>query len=92
MVGSASVFDGCDDSCGWIAAVVAALAYGSFGVPIKATVQVDVRSFIFVLLFLLDGTAADKGFIVVSIFRCVCLLSLLFRARSPAQSARRSFH
>jgi hypothetical protein len=38
-----SIFDDCDDSCGWIAAVVAALAYGSYGVPIKETVQIDVH-------------------------------------------------
>jgi hypothetical protein len=42
-----SVFDGCDDSCGWVAAFVAALAYGSFGVPIKATVKVDVHPLVF---------------------------------------------
>jgi hypothetical protein len=36
-----SVFDGCDDSCGWTAAVVAALAYGSFGVPIKETTRLQ---------------------------------------------------
>lgn len=35
--GSSSVFDGCTDSCGWIAALVSAVAYGSFGVPIKET-------------------------------------------------------
>jgi Transmembrane family, TMEM144 of transporters len=34
---SATIFDGCDDSCGWTAAIIAALAYGSFGVPIKET-------------------------------------------------------
>lgn len=34
---SANIFDGCDDSCGWTAAIIAALAYGSFGVPIKET-------------------------------------------------------
>lgn len=42
-----SVFDGCDDSCGWVAAFVAALAYGSFGVPIKATVKIDVHPLVF---------------------------------------------
>lgn len=40
---TASIFDDCDDSCGWIAAVVAALAYGSYGVPIKETAQIDVH-------------------------------------------------
>jgi hypothetical protein len=42
-----SVFDGCDDSCGWVAAFVAALAYGSFGVPIKATAKMDVHPLVF---------------------------------------------
>lgn len=38
-----SVFDACSDSCGWTAAVIAALAYGSFGVPIKYTKDIDVH-------------------------------------------------
>jgi hypothetical protein len=42
-----SVFDGCDDSCGWVAAFVAALAYGSFGVPIKHTAKIDVHPLVF---------------------------------------------
>jgi hypothetical protein len=42
-----SVFDGCDDSCGWVAAVISALAYGSYGVPIKATSKVDVHPLVF---------------------------------------------
>lgn len=41
-----SLFDGCSDSCGWVAAAVAALAYGSFGVPIKETVNIDVHPLI----------------------------------------------
>lgn len=39
---TASIFDGCSESCGWIAAAVAALAYGSYGVPIKSCGNVDV--------------------------------------------------
>ena len=39
----ASVFDQCGDSCGWTAAFIAALAYGTFGVPIKETVHLDVH-------------------------------------------------
>jgi glucose uptake protein GlcU len=31
------------DSCGWIAAIIASLAYGSYGVPIKATLDIDVH-------------------------------------------------
>jgi Transmembrane family, TMEM144 of transporters len=38
-----SRFDQCSDHCGWIAAIVAALSYGTFGVPIKETVSVDVH-------------------------------------------------
>jgi hypothetical protein len=34
-----TIFDGCDDSCGWTAALVAAIAYGSYGVPIKETMH-----------------------------------------------------
>jgi len=42
-----SALDACTDSCGWVAAFVAALAYGSFGVPIKHTKSVDVHPFVF---------------------------------------------
>ena len=38
-----SVFDGCTDECGWWAGFIAALAYGSFGVPIKETKDIDVH-------------------------------------------------
>lgn len=38
-----SIFDGCGDQCGWIAAFVAALANGTYGVPIKETKQFDVH-------------------------------------------------
>ena len=31
--------EGCGDPCGWMAAFIAALAYGSYGVPIKATMD-----------------------------------------------------
>ena len=30
-----SIFDGCSDACGWMAAIVCVLSFGSFGVPIK---------------------------------------------------------
>ena len=42
-----SVFDSCDDSCGWTFAIVAAVAYGSFGVPIKETAKLDVHPLVF---------------------------------------------
>ena len=35
--------EGCGDLCGWIAAAVAAVCYGSYGVPIKATLDIDVH-------------------------------------------------
>jgi len=41
--GTVSVFDSCTDSCGWIAALVSVLAWGSFGVPIKTGVTCDVH-------------------------------------------------
>jgi hypothetical protein len=33
----------CSDGCGWVAGVVAALAYGSFGVPVRHTKHIDVH-------------------------------------------------
>jgi hypothetical protein len=39
---SESVFAFCTDACGWFAAVVAVLSFGSFGVPIKS-VNVEVN-------------------------------------------------
>lgn len=41
-----SLLDGCSDNCGWAAAVVCVLAFGSFGVPIKKAANVDVDPFI----------------------------------------------
>lgn len=38
-----NVFDQCTDTCGWTAAFIAALAYGSFGVPVKSTKHIDVH-------------------------------------------------
>jgi Transmembrane family, TMEM144 of transporters len=42
-----SIFDGCSDSCGRTAGIMAALAYGSFGVPIKQTKHIDVHPLVF---------------------------------------------
>ena len=42
-----SSFDSCTDTCGWVAAFVAALSYGSYGVPIKHTKHIDVHPLIF---------------------------------------------
>lgn len=33
----------CGDACGWLAAVIGAVCSGSYGVPIKATLDVDVH-------------------------------------------------
>jgi len=41
-----SAFDQCDESCGWIAALIAAISYGTFGVPVKQTVGLDVHPFV----------------------------------------------
>ena len=38
-----SIFSGCTDACGWTAAVVAVLSFGSFGVPIKYAGKVEVH-------------------------------------------------
>ena len=45
MTGS-SLFDNCSDSCGWTAGILAAVAYGCFGVPIKETAHMDVHPLI----------------------------------------------
>jgi len=36
-------FEGCTEYCGWVATLVAALCFGSYGVPIKETSRVDVH-------------------------------------------------
>lgn len=38
----ASLFATCSDGCGWAGAVVAPFAFGSFGVPLKTSVKVEV--------------------------------------------------
>ena len=45
----ASTPDDCGDGCGWLAAILAALAYGSYGVPIKISarrMQQDVHPWV----------------------------------------------
>ena len=45
-----SLLDGCSDSCGWTAALVALVCYGTYGVPIKQTMtteQQDVNPLVF---------------------------------------------
>jgi glucose uptake protein GlcU len=41
-----SLLAGCTETCGWFAAVVAVFSWGSFGVPIKSNVNVDVNFFV----------------------------------------------
>jgi len=43
---TASIFDGCGEGCGWSAAILAALAWGTFGVPLKTNVNVEVNFFV----------------------------------------------
>lgn len=40
---STMLFDSCGDECGWVAGIIAAVAYGSFGVPIRSTKDLDVH-------------------------------------------------
>jgi hypothetical protein len=37
-----SLFATCSDGCGWAGAVIAPFAFGSFGVPLKTSVKVEV--------------------------------------------------
>ena len=39
--------EGCGDPCGWLAAAIAALTYGSYGVPVKNTLDIDVHPLVF---------------------------------------------
>jgi glucose uptake protein GlcU len=42
-INMSSIFESCTDTCGWIAAPIAALSYGSFGVPIRGTKHIPVH-------------------------------------------------
>lgn len=41
-----SLLAGCTENCGWVAAILAVFTWGSFGVPIKSNVTVDVNFFV----------------------------------------------
>lgn len=41
-----SVLDECTENCGWVAAVVAVIAWGSFGAPLKTSAKVEVNFFV----------------------------------------------
>ena len=58
-----SVFAGCTEACGWTAAVVSTLAFGSFGVPIKAASSVEVDP----LVMQVRANAAETFFLYKSL-------------------------
>ena len=62
----ASVFASCSDGCGWVGAVVASLAFGSFGVPIKTGVKVEVDPLVMQVY---------EGLLAFSFFSCHFLLT-----------------
>ena len=41
-----SMLQECTENCGWVAAVAAVIAWGSFGVPLKTTAKVEVNFFV----------------------------------------------
>lgn len=41
-----SVFEGCSEGCGWTAAIIAVLSWGTFGVPLKVNTNVEVNFFV----------------------------------------------
>lgn len=41
------ILDSCSDSCGWVAAFIALISFGTYGVPIKHTQKIDVNPLIF---------------------------------------------
>eukprot|EP00934_Nitzschia_sp_Nitz4_P006757 Nitzschia sp. Nitz4//scaffold88_size82704//45204//46496//NITZ4_005296-RA/size82704-processed-gene-0.52-mRNA-1//1//CDS//3329559506//6747//frame0 len=41
-----SVFDSCSEGCGWTAAIIAVLSWGTFGVPLKVNTNVEVNFFV----------------------------------------------
>jgi len=41
------MLDGCSDGCGYVTALIAAIAYGTYGVPIKETLRINVHPFVF---------------------------------------------
>ena len=41
-----SLLESCSESCGWIAAIIAVLSWGTFGVPLKINTNVEVNFFV----------------------------------------------
>lgn len=39
---TAKFFEGCTDQCGWVAGILAAVLFGSYGAPIKMNVHLEV--------------------------------------------------
>ena len=62
-----TVFDGCGDSCGWTAALIALFAAGTYGVPIKETRSLtDLNPLIFqsfktAVFFVMSATVLVVG-------------------------------
>lgn len=40
------MLDGCSEGCGWTAAIIAVLSWGTFGVPLKVNTKVEVNFFV----------------------------------------------
>jgi hypothetical protein len=40
---TAGFFEGCTEQCGWVAGVLAAVLFGSYGAPIKMNVHLEVH-------------------------------------------------
>lgn len=41
-----SMLEGCSEGCGWTAAIIAVLSWGTFGVPLKVNTNVEVNFFV----------------------------------------------
>jgi glucose uptake protein GlcU len=41
-----SLLDGCAEGCGWTAAIIAVVSWGTFGVPLKVNTNVEVNFFV----------------------------------------------
>jgi hypothetical protein len=67
---SSGVFDGCSDSCGWIAAAISMLAYGTYGVPIKETLGSGMPADLNPLVF-----QSYKSTVMFGMAPCVLLLA-----------------
>jgi len=77
-----SIFAGCTEACGWLAALLGVFCFGSYGVPIKsASNVVDVDPFVMQVGWTI-GTNDDKISILCQI---VATVLLLFSAADSTQ-------